>query len=293
MMITVVLTAFQADAKLKGLPMMKSYKDYNIAKNNVESLKYTVYTPKIEGDKVTKGEISDFSAEIFFDDKGYRVKEIVYDILSGNVEVNITWVYDESKGTVIETRSDAKGDLLERIEYLVNYKSKTVLARRYQNIQEEKGIIIPNVLLYEELWTEDGRNKKVIFKKTDFDPSDGVASKQAISEEIMEKPYTLYLILENLTAHIDYTWLRSYNMKTFKALSKKTRKENIFDGSRYEYKAKSKLLREISYFESNEKLKNITTFTYSFDNFKNWTEVIQNEDGKPDFIVNRDIRYRI
>jgi hypothetical protein len=292
--VAAVLTAFQADAKLKGLPLMKSYKDYNLAKNNVESIKYTVYAPKMEGATVVKGEIADFTAEIFFDNKGYRVRETVYNIETGNVDVNITWAYNEDAGTVIETRSNAKGELLARTEYLVNYKTGTVLARRFQNIEDAvTGNIVPDVLIYEEQWTEDTKRKKAIFKKTYFDVTDGVAARQSISEEAIEKPYTMYLILESLTASIDYTWLYDYSEKALKASSGKSRKENIFDGSRYEYKAKSKLLSSVSYFGSDKKLKNITTFAYSLDGNKNWTEVVQNEDGKPRFIVQRDIKYKV
>jgi hypothetical protein len=293
MMVAATFITLSGEAKLKGLPVMKSYKNYNLAKQNVESIKYTVYAPKTEGETVTKGEISDFVAEIFFDEKGYRVKEIVYNIETGKKDVIINWIYNEQAGSVIESRNDTTGKLLARTEYLVNYKTNTVLARRYQDIEDPvTKIITPNVLIHEELWTEDAKNKKVTFKKTYFDFTDGVAAKQAISEEAMEKPYTLFLILEELTAPIDYTWLYDYNTKALKASSGKTKKEIIYDGTWYEYKSKSKLLSSILYYGSDKKLKNITTFTYTADKNKNWTEVIQKEDDKPLFIVQRDIKYR-
>jgi hypothetical protein len=293
MMIAAMAVAFSADAKLKGLPMIKSYKDYNFKKPVVESLKYTVYAPKIDGENITKGKIVDFVAEIFFDDKGNRVKEIVYNIESGEVDVIITWQYNETVGTVIETRTDANGKLLARTEFLVNYSLNTVLVRRYQNIEDPvNNTVALNVLIYEELWTEDAKHKKVIYKKTYFDIRDGLAVKQSISEETMEKPYTLYIILESLTAPIDYTWLYDYNERSLKASSGKTKKEPIYDGSKYQYKAKSKLLDRVLHFGSDKKLKNETSFVYSFDEKKNWIEIIQKENNKPLFIVQRDIKYR-
>jgi hypothetical protein len=150
-----------------------------------------------------------------------------------------------------------------------------------------------NVLRHEELWTENAKKKTVTYKKTDFDYRDGVAYKQAISEESMEKPYTLYLILESLTASVDYTWLVGYNERSFKAANGKMKKEAIFDGSRYEYKAKSKLLSSILYFGADKVLKNETNYIYSFDEQKNWTQVIQKENNSPSFIVQRDIKYRL
>jgi hypothetical protein len=291
--VATALLAFSADAKLKGLPVMKNYKNYNFKKPNVESVKYSVYSPKIEGETVTKGELADFSAEIFFDEKGYRVKEIVYNIETGKVDVNINWQYDEEAGTVIEARTNEKGELLTRTEYVVNYKLNTVLARRYENIDDPiRKTVRSNVLIHEELWTENAKKKTVTFKKTYFDFNDGVAAKQSISEEALEKPYTLYLILENLTAPIDYTWLYDYNEKSLKATSGKTKKESIFDGSRYEYKEKSKLLSGILYYDSTKILKTETIYIYSFDNQKNWTEVIQKENNIPQFIVDRNIKYR-
>jgi hypothetical protein len=293
MTVAAMLLVFSGEAKLKGLPLMKSYKDYNLKKSNVESLKYTIYTPVVDGEKVTKGELADFTAEIFFDDKGYRVKEIVYNIETGKVDVTINCQYNEAAGTVIETRTDGNGELLARTEYLVNYKLNTVLARRYQNIEDRSTkIVYPNVLVHEELWTENAKQKSVTFKKTYFDIRDGIAAKQSISEELMEKPYTLYLILENLTAPIDYTWLYNYNDKALKASSSKSKKEAIYDGSMYEYKAKSKLLSSVLYYGSDKILKNETNFVYSFDSQKNWTEVVQKENNKPVFIVQRDIKYR-
>jgi hypothetical protein len=290
--VSAILLALSGEAKLKGLPVMKSYKDYNLKKSNVASLKYTVYAPVVDGDKVTKGELADFTAEIFFDDKGYRVKEIVTN-MEGEVDVIIDWQYNEAAGTVLETRTDKDGKLLVRTEYLVNYKFNTVLARRYQDIEDQRNdIVYTNVLVHEELWTENSKQKTVTFKKTYFDVRDGVAAKQSISEESMTKPYTLYSILESLTAPIDYTWLYNYSYNTFKASNSKTKKEPIYDGSKYEYKAKSKLLSNILYYGSDKILKNETTFVYSLDNQKNWTEVIQKDDNKPVFIVQRDIKYR-
>jgi hypothetical protein len=292
MAIVAVLFAFAGEAKLKGLPVMKTYKDYNLSKNNVESLKYTVYAPKTEGGTLTEDDIADFIAEIFFDDKGFRVKEIVYN-MEGVVDVNIAWLYNEDAGTVIETRTDKDGKLLARTEYLVNYKLNTVLVRRYENIDDPvTKIEYINVLRYEETWSEDAKHKKVIYKKTDFDYKDGVAMKQAISEESMVKPYTLYIILESLTAPIDYTWLYDYNEKALKASSGKTKKEQMFDGSRNEYKAKSKLLSTISHYGSDKILKDATNYIYSFDKQKNWTEVVQKDNDKSRFIVQRNIKYK-
>jgi hypothetical protein len=242
---------------------------------------------------VTKGELVDFTAEIFFDEKGYRVKEIVSD-MDGEIDVIINWQYDENAGTVIETRVDKDGKFLSRLEYLVNYKFNTVLARRYEDIEDPVArIVLTNVLRYEELWTENAKKKSVTFKKTDFDPIENIAIRQSISEETMEKPYTLYLILESLTAPIDYTWLYDYNEKTLKASNRKSSKESIFDGSRYEYKTKSKLLSSVLHYGADKILKHETNFIYSFDEQKNWTEVVQKENNSPRFIVQRDIKYRI
>jgi hypothetical protein len=292
MLAAAVLFVFAGEAKLKGLPVMKNFKNYSFKKPDVESVKYTVYAAKVEGETVAKGDIADFIAETFFDDKGYRVKEIVYN-MEGKVDVKISWQYNETAGTVVETRFDANDKLLTRTEYLVNFKLNTVIARGYEDIEDlANQITYSNVLRYEELWTENAKRKKVIFKKTHFDFKDGIASKQSISEEDMEKPYTLYLILESLTAPIDYTWLYDYNDKALKASSGKTKKEPIYDGSRYEYKAKSKLLSSILHFDKDKKLKNETNYIYTFDSRNNWTEVIQKENNSPKFIVQRDIKYR-
>jgi hypothetical protein len=293
MVVVAILFVFAGEAKLKGLPRIKTYKDYNLKKPNVESLKYTVYAPKIEGETTAKGEIVDFTAEIFFDGKGNRVKEIAYN-MEGIVDVNTVWVYNESAGTVIETRTDKDGEFLSRTEYLVNYKSNTVLARRYENFEDPATKIIKtNILAFEEVWTENAKKKTVNYKKTYFDFRDGVAAKQAISDEAMEKPYTLYSILEDLTAPIDFTWLYDYNEKAFKASSGKTKKEPIYDGSLYRYKAKSKLLSSVLYYDKDKILKNETNFIYTFDEQKNWTEVLQKENNTPKFIVKRDIKYRL
>jgi hypothetical protein len=194
---------------------------------------------------------------------------------------------------VVEARTDMNTGLNSRVEYIVNYKLNTVFARKYEDIRDyATDIVVPNVLMYEEVWTENAKKKSVTYKKTEFDITDGVAMKQSISEEAMTKPYTLYMILESLTAPIDCTWLYDYSDKAFKAANGKTKKEPIYDGSRYEYKAKSKLLDRVLYFGNDKKLKNETVFVYSFDENKNWTEVIQKEDSKPRFIVQRDIKYR-
>jgi hypothetical protein len=288
-----VLSACQGEAKLKGLPTIKSYKDYNFAKNNVESVKYTVYSPIVEGEKITKGEVADFIAETFFDENGNRVKEFVYHIATGKLDVKIEWFYDLDNGTVTEVRTDSEGELLARTEYLANFKSNTVLARRYENVKDPvTEAVIPNVLLYEELWTEDSKKKNVTFKKTFFSIVDGIAIKQSISEYALEKPYTLYTLLEEETASIDYTWVPDYREKLLKSSSGKTKKEAIYDGSKYEYKAKSKLLSSVLYYGSDKKLKNEAIYTYSFDKQKNWTEVVQKENNSPRYIVQREIKYR-
>jgi hypothetical protein len=213
--------------------------------------------------------------------------------MEGEVDVIINWKYNEAAGTVLETRTDKDGKLLVRTEYLVNYKFNTVLARRYQDIEDQKNdIVYTNVLVNEELWTENSKRKEVIFSKTQFDFRDGTAMKQSISTESMEKPYTLYSILESLTAPIDYTWLYNYNEKALKASSSKSKKEPIYDGSRYEYKAKSKLLNSVLYYGSDKILKDETSFIYSFDTQMNWTEVVQKENNKTVYIVQRDIKYR-
>jgi hypothetical protein len=292
MVVAAILFVFSGEAKLKGLPRIKTYKEYNLKKPNVESLKYTVYAAKVEGETVTKGELTDFTAEIFFDEKGNRVKEIVYN-LEGEVDVNTAWIYNETAGTVIETRTNKEGKLQSRTEYLVNYKLNTVFVRRYEDFEHPvTKIVMSNILVYEELWTENAKQKKVNYKKTYFDFMDGVAAKQSISEETMEKPYTLYLILESLTAPIDYTWLYDYNEKALKASSGKSKKEPIYDGSLYQYKAKSKLLSTVLYYDKDKILKNETSYIYSFDEQKNWTEVSQKENSIPKFIVHRDIKYR-
>jgi len=289
----VVFSTLPGEAKLKGLPTIKTYKDYNLGKKNVASVKYTVYAPKIEGETLTKGEIADFIAEIFFDESGNRTKEIVYHIETGALDVKIDWYYDEEKGTVSEVRTDSVGELLARTMYIVNYKANTVFARRYENIKDPvTEVLIPDVLLYEELWTEDSKKKTVTFKKTDFSIVDGTPIKQAITEYALAKPYTLYTILENETAAIDYSWLPDYRTKLLKTTSGNTKKEAIYDGTSYEYKAKKKLLSNILWYESDKKLKSEVTYTYSFDKQKNWTEVVQKENNNPLFIVNRDIKYR-
>jgi hypothetical protein len=289
----VVFSTFPGEAKLKGLPTIKTYKDYNLGKNNVASVKYTVYAPKIEGETVAKGEIADFIAEIFFDENGNRTKEIVYHIETGAVDVKTDWYYDDEKGTVSEVRTDSKGELLARTEYIVNYKINTVFARRFENIKDPvTEVLIPNVLLYDELWTENSKKKTVTFKRTDFSIVDGTAMKQAVAEYALAKPYTLYNILEDETAAIDYSWVPDYAAKLLKTTSGNTKKEPIYDGTSYEYKAKKKLLSNILFYGSDKKLKSEVTYTYSFDQQKNWTEVVQKENNNPLFIVSRDIKYR-
>jgi hypothetical protein len=290
--VAAILFAFSGEAKLKGLPVMKDYKNYNLNKPNVESLKYTVYAAKVEGETVTTGDIVDFTAEVFFDEKGYRVKEIVCN-MEGEVDVIINWQYDETGGTVIETRTDKNGNLLARTEYIVNYKLNTVVARRYENIEDHiSRTTLTNVLRYEELWTENAKKKTVHLKKTDYDYKDGAPIRQSISELPLEKPYTLYLTLESITGQIDYTWLYDYNEKALKASSRASRNEPIYDSTKYEYRAKNKLLSTVLHFGKDKILKDKTNYTYSFDGQKNWTEIVQKENDIPHFVIRRKIKYR-
>jgi hypothetical protein len=293
MVAAAVTVALAGEAKLKGLPALKTYRDYNLKKNNVLSVKYGVFAPVVDGDKTVRGEPSDFACEVFFDEKGVRVKEIVYNIETGKPDVNIVWKYDEKAGTVVEVRTDGNGELLERREFLVNFKFGTVLVRKYKDIKDgATGVVYSNLLMEEELWTENPKKKSVKYKQTIFDIRDGKPMRQSVGEDVIEKPYTMYLMIDELTAPVDYTWLNSYAENTFKASNGKTKKEAIFDGSRYEYRIKSKLLSNILYFDANKNLKSETVYIYDFDRQKNWTQAVEKENDNPRFIVMRDIKYR-
>lgn len=296
--LTVVAIFFvlAADAKIKGLPQIKNLKDYNInlKGKKVESLKYTVYAANVDGQKVEKGQISDFIAEIFFDNNGNRFKENVYHIETGEIEVKINWTYNPDAGTVIESRVDKKDNLVTRYEYIVNYDLNTVVVRKYENILlQNPPVLKENVLIFDDVWTENSRKKLLKRVNTYYSVVDGIAIKQIISEEDLVKPYTALKLIESLSAPIDYTWLYDYSDKTFKSLNRKTRKENGFNGDWYEYNAKKNLLQSVFHFEKGKILKNESRFEYSFDDQNNWTEIIQYENNKPRFIVQRDIKYKL
>jgi hypothetical protein len=283
----------QGEAKLKGLPTIKSYKDYNIAKNNVESVKYTVYSPKLEEGVAVPGEVADFIAEFFFDKKGKKIKEKIYHIETGKLESTVNWVYNEKDGTVTQTRTDGKNEQIYRIEYIVNYKGGTVLSRKYENFTDlYTGEERFNVFTTEELWTENTKVKTIRYEKTLYSLATGEAVRRSIKEYSLEKPYTLYTTLDDLTAPIDYTWEPDYREKLFKATNSKIRKEDIYDGTQNEYKAKKKLLSNILTYDNSKKMKNEITYIYKYDKKKNWIEVIQKEGDNPQFIVIREINYR-
>jgi len=294
--------AFSGEAKLKGLPFMKSYKDYSISKKNVKSVKYTVYSPQVDGAKeITnsldgqkfKGEISDYIVEIFFDDNGNRNKEIVYHIETGAVEISSTWNYNEKDGTMILTRTDGKGELIIRQEFVVNYKAGTVLIRSYQNLVDPNTFqIVPNVLVYEELWTENTKNKKASHKKAVFSFADGSVSDMTLREYNLEKPYAMYHLMEDNSSFVDYTWIPNYSSALFKASNSKMKKENIFDGTRYEYSAKKKLLSSVLKYSKEGNLIGKSDYSYSYDKNKNWVQAIQKEFDKLFYIVLKDIEYR-
>ncbi|MDR2424175.1 MAG: hypothetical protein LBD59_05560 [Prevotellaceae bacterium] len=280
-----------AQAKLKGLPL-KSYKDYTLRKNNVESVKYMIYAAKTDGNTISKGAIVDFGLETFFDLKGNRIKEIVYHIETGAVEATTVWTYDENNSTVTEIRTNEKGEVEYRMEYIANIKAGTVLARKFETIRLDEQTTRENVLMYEELWTEIPKTKTLSQKKTFFNVVDGAPIRQSIKEYDFDAPYTLYNMMEEFSGVIDCTWLVDYNARLLKTTSKKTRKETIFNGDILEYSAKSKNLSKITTKDKNKILKNEIIYSYTFDKAKNWTELVQKEGDKPKFIVQRNIIYR-
>ncbi|MDR1926661.1 MAG: hypothetical protein LBQ13_03150 [Endomicrobium sp.] len=293
MLTTAMFFILQGEAKLKGLPTIKSYKDYNIGKNNVESLKYTVYSPKLENGVAVPGEIADFIAEIFFDDKGNKIKEKVYHIETGKLESTTNWTYNEKDGSVIQTRTDSKNEQVYRIEYIVNYKGGTVLSRKYENFTDiNTGEARFNVFTTEELWTENAKTQTLKYEKTLYSLVTGEAVRRSTREYPLEKPYTLYTTLDEITTPIDYTWEPDYREKLFKATNSKTRKEDIYNGTQNQYKAKKKLLSNILTYDSNKKLQSEITYIYKYDKKKNWIEVLQKEGDNPQFIVIREINYR-
>ncbi|MDR0558562.1 MAG: hypothetical protein LBG92_00140 [Prevotellaceae bacterium] len=286
------LFAVGAEAKLKGVPAIKSYKDYTLRKNSVESVKYTVYAPKQEGDKTVKGAVADFVLEVFFDDKGNRIKEIVYHIETAAIEAVTDWVYDEAAGTVTEVRLDAKGLLAYKIEYLANINAGSVNMRRYERYVDADKKVHENVLAEEELWVENPKKKSASCKKTWFSFADGIASRQSVREFDLDKPYTLYNVIEDNSAAIDCTWLYDYTASLRKTTSGKSKKESIFNGDNTQYRAKKGLLDKINTFDAAKVLKNGVVYTYVFDKNKNWTQAIQTENNAVRFIIEREIKYR-
>lgn len=284
--------AFSADAKLKGLPFIKSYKDYNLSKKNVAYIKYNVYSPIQQGDNVVPGEPADFTAEMFFDGNGNKVKEVVYHIATGKVDLTTIWVYNEKEGTVVQTRTDEKGEFLSRTESFVDFKGHKVLSRTYENITDPiTKEDFPNVLRYEDSWVEDTKKKTASFKRTHFNHKDKVAERQTIKEFPVSKPYSLYTVIFDAVAPIDYTWLPDYSDKALKATSKNTRNEQIFDGTKYKYVLKKKLLNKIEQYDPDGKQELMTDYVYTLDKQKNWSQVIQYENNNPKYIVVRDIKY--
>ena len=281
-----------AQAKLKGLPAVKSYKDYTLRKNNVESVKYMIYAAKTDGAALTKGAVVDFGLETFFDEKGNRIKEIVYHIETGAIEATTVWTYDEPSATVSEVRTDEKGEVEYRMEYIANMKAGTVLARKFETVHLDETTVRENVLMYEELWSEIPKKKILSQKKTFFNVMDGAPIRQSIKEYDFEAPSTLYNMMEEFSGTIDCTWLVDYNARLLKTTSRKTRKETVFNGDILEYSAKSKILSKITTKDKNKILKNEILYTYSFDKAKNWTELVQKEADKPKIIVERTIKYR-
>jgi hypothetical protein len=285
------LSVSQSDAKLKELPAVKSFKNYSIAKNNVNSVKYTIYEPAVSNGVATKGNMADFAVEIFFDALGNRTREIVYHIETGNIETITSWTYNQADGTVVESRTSARNEPIYRIEYLLNKKAGTVLAKKFESITDNEGNR-RDVFVSEELWSELPKSKAVSCKKTLFSLSDGRATRQSLKELPVEKPFTLYTLMDEYSAPVDCVWLSDYLTRLLKTTSGKSRKEQIFDGTSVQYAAKKKLLASVKNFGIDKKLTHETTYSYELDKNKNWVKLLQKDADKPKFIVERTINYR-
>ena len=281
----------QGHAKLKELPAIKNFKNFSIAKNNVNSVKYTVYEPVQLNGATAKGDRADFAVEIFFDALGNRSKEIVYHIETGNIETITTWIYNVADGTVLESRANARNEPLYRIEYLLNKKAGTVLAKKFESAIDKDGNRY-DLFASEELWSELPKSKAVSCKKTLFSPSDGKATRQSLKELPVEKPFSLYTLMDEYSAPIDCVWLSDYLTKLLKTTSGKSRKEKVFDGTSIQYAAKKKLLASVKNFGTDKKPTHETTYSYEFDTNKNWIKLLQKDADTPKFIVERTINYR-
>ncbi|MDR2467080.1 MAG: hypothetical protein LBD35_06770 [Prevotellaceae bacterium] len=287
----IALFVSRGDAKLKELPAIKSFKNFSIAKNNVSSVKYTVYEPVVSNGAATKGNMADFAVEIFFDASGNRTKEIVYHIETGKIETITSWSYNQTGGTVVESRTNARNEPIYRIEYLLNKKAGTVLAKKFESITDKDGERY-EIFVSEELWSELPKSKAVSCRKTLFSPADGKATRQSLKELPVEKPFSLYTLMDEYSAPVDCVWLSDYLTKLLKTTSGKSRKEKIFDGTSVQYAAKKKLLVSVKNFGTDRKLTRETAYSYELDANKNWVKLLQKNADKPEFIVERTINYR-
>lgn len=281
-----LLFAVESNAKPKALPSVRDFKSFNLKKNNVEKLTYKVYEPDGK-------ELADFPVEFNFDLQGNRIKEVIYHIENKKTEAVVTWDYNTTAQTVIQIRLDTLSEQIWKRNYTQKAKPTTVDMKFYEpwfdEVKSEKHF---EILSYEDLWTDIPKRKVVEQVRTTYSLDRGIISKKSTREFAVTKTQTIYDLIDMANATNDYTWLPLYEEDSKKSLTKSTRTEPLFDGTKFTYAAKKKLLSEKSKFNKDGSLNIKTTYAYEYDKDGNWVKLIQSENGKARFTVVREIVYR-
>ena len=279
-----------SEAKPKSLPAVKNYSQYDLSSNNVSKMKLTVYAPQIDGDKVEAQGLRDFPVEIFFDDKGNRIKEIVYDILSGNPAYTMNFEYDAKKGTSGEYCMDSLNTQIWKKIYSVE-KDGSIRVKKYERwFNEQTEEIIPELLTYEMVWKEAPADKQYLYVKYRYDSRQTVAMR-------MEKKYpisngvSIYDMMDDIDGDGYYVWLPIFMREYAKAKNKKSRVEEYRLGKTV-YKYESKRLTEKSEYDSEQKLETKSIYKYESDKKNNWNKLIQYRNSLPVYIVTRELEYK-
>ncbi|MDR2562993.1 MAG: hypothetical protein LBC98_03520 [Prevotellaceae bacterium] len=277
-------------AKPKYLPAIKNCTQYDLLSKNVSKMKVTVYAPQTNGDKVEPQGLRDFPLELFFDDKGNCVKEIIYDIISSKAAYTIHYEYDTKKGTSGEYCMDSLNSQIWKKIYSVE-KDGSIRVKKFERwFNEQTEELIPEMLTYEMVWKEVAADKKFHYVKYRYDSQQTVAMR-------MEKKYpitegvSIYDMMDDIDGDKYYVWLPAFMRDYAKAQNKKSRIEEYKLGKTV-YTYESKHLAAKNEYNNIKNLDDKSIYKYEFDNKKNWSKLIQYRNDSPVYIVTREIEYK-
>lgn len=279
-----------SEAKPKYLPSIKNYAQYDLMSKNVSKMKILVYAPQIDGDKVEPQGYRDFPLEIFFDEKGNCIKEVIYDFVSNRVSYTVTYEYDEKKGTSGEYCRDSLNTQIWKKIHSVE-KDGSVRTKKYERwFNEQTEELIPELLTYEIVWKEVPADNKFHYTKYRYDNRQVVAMRMEKKYPIIEGT-SVYDMMEDIDGDRYYVWLPSFMRDYAKAKNKKSRVEEYKLGKTvYTYDAKH--LTEKSEFYNIKNTEEKSLYKYDFDKKKNWDKLVQYRNSLPQYIVVREIEYR-